>query len=57
MQCVEILQDNSLQWFYDIGVVAKHTHLEYGVFKKKLFYFYFYFYLYLMDYLTDFIWF
>ena len=40
VQCVEVLENNDLRWIYDVEVVFKHTHLEYGVFFFKLFIFY-----------------
>ena len=30
---------NGLQWFYDVGVVFKHTHLKYGVFLRFFIFF------------------
>ena len=35
----KILEDNGLQWFYDVGVVFKHTHLKYGVFLRNIVFF------------------
>ena len=35
MQSFEVFEDNGLQWFYDVGVVFKHTHLKYGLFLRN----------------------
>ena len=34
-----VLEDNGLQWFYDVGVDFKHTHLKYGVFLRNIVFF------------------
>ena len=34
-----VLEDNGLQWFYDVGIVFKHTHLKYGVFLRNIVFF------------------
>ena len=39
MFCVEMCEDNGLQWFCDVGVVFKHTHLKYGVFLRNIVFF------------------
>ena len=37
LQCIDVFQDyNGLQWFYDVGLFPKYTHLEYGVFFKTI---------------------
>ena len=38
---VEVLQENGLQYFYDVGLVSKHAHFEYDMFVKTLFCLYF----------------
>ena len=38
MHCVEVLQDNDLQCFYDVGLVSIQTHLEFNVFLKDIFF-------------------
>ena len=34
-----VYEDNGLQWFYDVGVVFKQTHLKYGVFLRNIVFF------------------
>ena len=29
-----VLQDNDLQWLYDVGLFPKHSYVEYGVISK-----------------------
>ena len=50
MLCVEVPQDNDLQWFYDVGLFLNIYIQKYGVFLKTIvlfifsfngFYFYF----------------
>ena len=43
VQCVEVFQDNGLRRFYDVRLIPKYTHLEYGVFFKTIILFVFLF--------------